>query len=111
MLGRKIERPGMGGMVMDTVESLREELEKCLSDINSAGLGNVDLQNIDKLEKFAAAAAGLGMNSGKKLIDNLTGVLKSFKEGSAGESSVTVRLTALEFYLQNIKSGSAEEEL
>jgi hypothetical protein len=96
---------------MDTVESLREELEKCVSGINSAGLGNFDPQTIDKLEQFAATAAGLGMNSGKKLVDNLTNVLKSFKEGSTGEGSVTVRLTALEFYLQNIKSGGAEEEL
>jgi hypothetical protein len=96
---------------MDTVESLREELEKCISGINSAGLGDFDPQNIDKLEKFAAAAAGLGMNSGKKLIDNLTNVLKSFKDGGTKEGSVTVRLTALEFYLQNIKSGGVEEEL
>jgi hypothetical protein len=96
---------------MDTVESLREELEKCVSGINSAGLGNFDPQNTDKLEKFAAAAAGLGMNTGKKLVDNLTNVLKSFKDGGAGESSVTVRLTALDFYLQHIKSGGAEEEL
>jgi hypothetical protein len=96
---------------MDTVESLREELEKCISGINSAGFGNFDPQNIDKLEKFAATAAGLGMNAGKKLVDNLTEVLKSFKDGGTKEDSVTVRLTALEFYLQNIKSGGVEEEL
>jgi hypothetical protein len=96
---------------MDTVESLREELENCLSGMNSAGFGNFDPQNIEKLEKFAAAAAGLGMNAGKKLIDNLINVLKSFKDGAAGEDSVTVRMTALEFYLQNIKSGDVEEEL
>ncbi|MDR1899934.1 MAG: hypothetical protein LBQ55_08010 [Treponema sp.] len=96
---------------MDTVESLREELESCLSGINAAGLGSLDPQNIAKLEKFGAAAAGLGMNAGKKLIDNLLSVLKSFKDGAAKEDSVAVRLTALEFYLQNIKSGGAEEEL
>jgi hypothetical protein len=96
---------------MDTIESLREELEACLSAINGAGLGSLDPQNIEKLDKFGAAAGTLGMNSGKSLIENLATVLKSFKEGKTQESSVQVRLTALDFYLQNIKGGGSEEEL
>jgi hypothetical protein len=71
----------------------------------------LDPQITDKLDKFSAAAGGLGMNSGKKLIDNLSAVLKSFKEGKSKEDSVQVRLTALDFYLQNIKGGGSEEEL
>jgi hypothetical protein len=96
---------------MDTVESLRGELEGCISHINSSGLGSLDPQITDKLDKFSAAAGGLGMNSGKKLIDNLSAVLKSFKEGKSKEDSVQIRLTALDFYLQNIKGGGGEEEL
>jgi hypothetical protein len=96
---------------MDTVESLRGELEACLSAINGAGLGSLDPQNIEKLDKFSAVAVTLGMNSGKNLIDNLSTVLKSFKEGKAQESSVQVRLTALDFYLGSIKGGGSEEEL
>ncbi|MDR0623568.1 MAG: hypothetical protein LBG10_03975 [Treponema sp.] len=96
---------------MDSVDGLREELTSCLAQINDAGLGSLDLQIIEKIDKFAAAAGGLGMNSGKKLIENLSAVLKSFKEGKSQESSVQVRLTALDFYLRNIQGGGAEEEL
>jgi hypothetical protein len=96
---------------MDTVESLRGELEACVAGINAAGLDNLDPQIIEKLDKCAAAADGLGMTMGKKLVENLSAVLKSFKEGTSKENSVQVRLTALDFYLQHIKSAGAEEEL
>jgi hypothetical protein len=96
---------------MDTIESLREELAKCVGTITSAGLGALDSQNIDKLTNFAAAAADLGMNSGKKLIENLAAVLQSFKEGSTKEDSVQVRLTALDFYLKNLAGGGNIEDL
>jgi hypothetical protein len=97
--------------MMNTVESLREELEGCVSHINSSGFGTLDPQITGKLEQFSAAAGGLGMNSGKKLIENLSTVLKSFKEGKSREESIQLRLTALDFYLQNIKGGGGEEEL
>jgi hypothetical protein len=96
---------------MDTVESLREALEGCIVHINSSGPGTLDPQIADQLEQFSAVAGGLGMNSGKKLIDNLSTVLKSFQEGKSREESVQLRLTALDFYLQNIKGGGGEEEL
>jgi hypothetical protein len=94
---------------MDSVDGLREELTSCLAGINNAGLGSLDPQISEKLDKFAAAAGGLGMNSGKKLIENLSAVLKSFTEGKSQESSVQVRLTALDFYLQNLTGGGEEE--
>ncbi|MDR1238697.1 MAG: hypothetical protein LBK27_01155 [Treponema sp.] len=72
-------------------------------------MSNLDPQNIEKLDKFSALAANLGMNSGKKLIENLSAVLKSFREGKSREESVQVRLTAIDFYLQNIKGGGEEE--
>jgi hypothetical protein len=96
---------------MDSVDGLREELTSCLTRINNSGLGSLDPQIIEKLDEFAAAAGRLGMNSGKKLIENLSEVLKSFKDGKSQEGSVQVRLTALDFYLQNIKGGGGEEEL
>ena len=95
---------------MDTVESLQKELENCINSINSAGLGSLDVKNIETLEKISAAAAGMGMNQGKKLVDNLSTVLKSFKEGKSPEESVSIRMTALDFYLKNTQ-GSATEDL
>jgi hypothetical protein len=97
------------GLVLDTIENLQKELEACVGSINSAGLGNLDPQNIEKLDKISAAASSLGMNQGKKLIDNLVAVLKTFKDGGGKEESVTVRLTALEFYLQNTAGGATED--
>jgi hypothetical protein len=94
---------------MDTVESLQKELESCVNSINSAGLGSLDAQNIEKLDKMSAAAAELGMNQGKKLIDNLSAVIKSYKEGNSKEESVSVRLTAIDFYLKNTLGGDIEE--
>jgi hypothetical protein len=94
---------------MSTVENLRSELEGCISNINSAGIANLDSGNIGKLEKLGGDAAGLGMSEGKKLIENLVTVLKSFKEGSAKEDSVQVRLTAMDFYIKKIQDGSTED--
>ena len=95
---------------MNTAENIQKELEGCLDSINSDGLGNLNAQNIEKLDHISAAAAEQGMNQGKKLIDNFVTTLKSFKEGKSAEESVSVRLTALEFYLKNMK-GAATEEL
>jgi hypothetical protein len=96
---------------MDSVESLRTELEACIAHVNTAGLGSLNLQHLEKLDQLSAIAAGLGMNSGKKLIDNLSGILRSFQEGKSQEDSVQVRLTALDFYLQSIKGGDNVEDL
>jgi hypothetical protein len=96
---------------MDTVESLYGELEAWVADMNASGLDELDPRNIEKLDSYAAAAESLGMNTGKKLIENLSAVLTAFKEGTAKENSVQVRFTALDFYLQHIKGGGTEEEL
>ena len=96
---------------MDSVESLQKELESCINSINSAGLGSLDAKNIEKLDKLSAASSGLGMNQGKKLMDNLSTVLKSFKDGKSTEDSVSLRITALEFYLNNTKGSDSTEEL
>jgi hypothetical protein len=97
--------------VMDTVESLYGELEAWVADMDASGLDEMDPRKIEKLDSYAAAAESLGLNTGKKLLENLSAVLKSFKEGSAKENSVMVRFTALDFYLQHIKGGGTEETL
>jgi len=94
---------------MNTTEEVQKELVSCLSGINSDGIGNVDPQKIDRLNIISAAAAANGMSQGKKLIDNLVTVLKAFKEGKSAKESVSVRLTALDFYLQNTKGSTTEE--
>ena len=96
---------------MDTVDNLQKELESCVKSITTAGLGSLDSQNIEKLDKLSSAAGGLGMNQGKKLIDNLATVLKSFKEGKSTEDSVSIRMTAMDFYLKNTKASGSTEEL
>jgi len=94
---------------MDTTEKIDSELEACLKSIGSTGLANMDPQIIETLDKISAAAAGLGMDQGKKLTENLSAVLKNYKEGKSGEDSVALRITALEFYLKNTGGGDAEE--
>ena len=96
---------------MDSAEKIHSELDACIKSINSAGLGKLDPQITEKLDKICAAAAGLGIDQGKKLAENLSTVLKSFKEGKSSEDSVAVRLTALEFYLNSTGGGAATEEL
>jgi len=96
-------------IIMSTTEEIQKELESCLESINSTGLDNLDIQNIYALDKISVSAAELGMTQGKKLVDNLAAVLKTFKEGKSAKESVSVRLTALEFYLQNIKSSGTED--
>ena len=87
---------------MDTIEKLCQELDSILSTINTSGIKNINSGIIDQIEKTSSAAEKLGMQAGKKLIDNLVTSLKSFKEGKSDENSVSVRITALEFYEKKV---------
>jgi c-di-GMP-binding flagellar brake protein YcgR len=95
---------------MDAIETIRGELEQLLSDISASGYANIDAGIMGRLDAVGAVAEKLGMKNGKKLIDNLTEVLKSFKEGKTEEKSVALRFTALEFYNSNIKAEAGEVE-
>jgi hypothetical protein len=95
---------------MDAIETIRGELEQLLSDINASGYANIDAGIMGRLDTIGATAEKLGMKNGKKLIDNLTEVLKSFKEGKTEEKSVALRFTALEFYNNNIKAETGDVE-
>jgi hypothetical protein len=95
---------------MDAIEGLCGELEAVLSDVAASGFGKVNPEIDEKLGKLSAAADGLGMKTGKKLINNFIEVLKSFQAGKADENSVSVRFTALDFYKNNIKNNQGEVE-
>jgi hypothetical protein len=96
---------------MDSIENVCKEVEKVLGTINAKGIANIDEGVCGDLEKLSAAAETLGMKSGKKLIDNLSTVVKSFKEGKSEEGSVLLRITALDFYNKNVlnSQGSIED--
>jgi hypothetical protein len=94
---------------MDSVESICNELDKLLSGMSASEYGNAGF--VDQLQKLSAAAENLGMKDGKKLIDNLREVLKSFQAGTADEKSVAIRCTALEFYKNKIQDQGAAEDL
>ncbi|MDR1374003.1 MAG: hypothetical protein LBJ24_03430 [Treponema sp.] len=95
---------------MDAIETIRGELEQVLSNISASGYANLDAGITDKLCAIGTSAENLGMKNGKKLIDNLSEVLKSFKDGKSEEKSVALRFTALEFYNNHIKAEVGEVE-
>ena len=96
---------------MDAIDEMHKALKEFLEKINSTGIENINSADIEKLDKFSIDAKGLGMDQGKKLIDNLSIILKSFKEGKSGIGSVSIRITALDFYLKNTQGGASTEEL
>ena len=96
---------------MGSEKELCKELDVILKEITSAGFSKLDSGSMEKLEKISSAAAGLGMKTGKGLIDNFIEVLKSLQAGKSNEDSVSLRLTALEFYKTKVlenESGSVE---
>jgi hypothetical protein len=95
---------------MDTIENVCKELEKIVTEITTKGAANIDASVSSNIEKISSAAETLGMKSGKKLVDNLSSVLKSFKEGKSEEGSVGVRITALDFYIKNVLSNQGAVE-
>ena len=96
---------------MDTIEKLCQELESILSGINTSGIKDIDPGVIDQINKLSGASEELSMKTGKKLIDNLVASLQSFKEGKSDENSVTLRITALDFYSKKVLSGEELEDL
>ena len=96
--------------VMGSVKQLCQELDTILSTINSSGFSKVTPDTIEKLEKISSEASNSGMKTGKGLIDNFIGILKSFLEGKSNESSVSLRFTALDFYKTNVLNNPADTE-
>ena len=94
-----------------TVEQLRMELEKIISDLASTGFNNIDSGIVGKLEKFSTTAGELGMKEGKHLIENLIGIMKAIKEGKSKAESGSIRLTALDYYVKKISGSGTIEDL
>lgn len=92
-----------------TIEELRENLETLMAGLPESDFDAVDSGIIADLEKYAPAAVQLGMAEGKKLIENLSSVLAARKEGGSSDASVSIRLTALDFYVKKLQSGSTED--
>jgi hypothetical protein len=92
-----------------TVEELRDKFATLLSGLPSSGFDAVPDGTISELTALGAAAAELSMANGKKLADNLVAVLGTRKSGKSTDDSVQIRLTALNFYITNLQSGSTED--
>jgi ribosomal protein L7/L12 len=92
-----------------TVEELKAELEKVISDLTATEFENIDPGIIEKIKALSETASELGMKEGKRLIENLSGAINAIKEGRSKAESGNIRLTALEFYLKN-QSGSENIE-
>ncbi|MDR1390601.1 MAG: hypothetical protein LBJ31_11590 [Treponema sp.] len=90
------------------IEEIQAQLQAVLRKF-PAVFDAVDDGTIGELGSFAAPAAAQGMKNGSQLVENLVKVLKSRKAGEANDESVSLRFTALDFYLKNLQSGSTED--
>jgi hypothetical protein len=92
-----------------SVEELQTRLDAILKGLPVSGFDATSDSVIADLAACIAQAEGMGMKTGKEVIENLTNSLKTRKTGGNTDDSVLVRLTALEFYVQKMKDGTAEE--
>jgi hypothetical protein len=94
-----------------TIEDLRTELNLIISSLTSSGFDNADPIMVEKLIEIADAADESGMKEVKRLLENLSGAIKSIQEGKSQAESGTVRLTALDFYLKNLPDSESIEDI
>ena len=94
-----------------TVEELRAELKSLVSGLTASGFGSIDSGVVEKLDKFCVTAGELGMTEGKRLIENLLGVIKAIQEGKSQAESGMIRLTALDYYLNKLSGSESIEDL
>jgi len=94
-----------------TIEELKSELEKIISELTSLGFDSINPEIVEKLDKLTAGAGELGMKEGKHLIENLSNVMKAIGEGKSKAESGNLRLTALDFYVKKLSVGGNIEEL
>jgi hypothetical protein len=92
-----------------TVEELGTELEAIVSGLSASGFDSIDAGIVGKLDQYSVMAGELGMKEGMHLIQNLSSVIKSIKDGAAKTESGAVRLTALDFYVKKIVGGQIED--
>ena len=92
-----------------TIEKLKVELEKTISGLTSSGFDNIDSGTVEKLDKFATIAGKMNLKEGKHLIENLLGAMKAIQGGKSKAGSGSVRLTALDFYVNKLSDSKTEE--
>jgi len=86
------------------ISDVQNKLNSIIKGLPASGFDAIPDSVIADLSSCAAEAGSLGMKSGKEAIDNLVEVLKNRKTGAKTDDSVMVRITALEFYIDKIKS-------
>jgi sulfite reductase beta subunit-like hemoprotein len=86
------------------ITDVQNKLDSIIKGLPASGFDTVPDSVIADLSSCAAEADSLGMKSGKEAINNLITVLKSRKTGEKTDDSVTVRITALEFYTDKIRN-------
>jgi hypothetical protein len=91
------------------IEELCEKLVSLVSGLPASGFDTISDSVITELDSCASAAADAGAPEGKKLVENLASVLKTRKQGGSTDDSVSIRLTALDFYIKKLQSGSTED--
>jgi hypothetical protein len=80
-----------------------------VASLPASGFDTISDNIITELDTYVPAADGVGAHEGKKLIENLAAVLKTRKQGGSTDESVSIRLTALDFYIKKLQSGSTED--
>jgi hypothetical protein len=92
-----------------TVDELETKLDAMLKEMPSSGFDAVADTVIADLKTCTGQAGELGMKSGQQLLENLATALKTRKTGGNTDESIQVRLTALDFYVKKLQSGSTED--
>jgi len=94
-----------------TLEELKTGLEKIISELTLSGFDKIDPEIIEKLDKLLVASGELNMKEGKRLIENLSSVMKAIQKGKSKAGSGNLRLTALDFYVKKLSVGENIEDL
>jgi hypothetical protein len=78
-------------------------LEKIVTQLEAAKGDKIDAALVTEINDAKAKATEFGMKSGLSLISNLADKMKDLNDGKTTMDSVGIRVTALKFYLENIK--------
>jgi hypothetical protein len=92
-----------------TVDELEIKLDAILKKMPSSGFDATADTIIAELGACTGCAEELGMKSCKQLLENLEAALKTRKTGGNTDESVQVRVTAMDFYVKKLQSGSTED--
>ena len=92
-----------------TIEEFQISVSELTKKLPDSDFDMISDDVITEIEALCNEADNLEMKSGKNLLSNLEDTIKTRKAGKKSDESVQVRLTALDFYLQNLQNGSTEE--